>query len=57
MQNQFAGDIGDYAKFGLLRWLSGMLGQDNHETLRLGVNWHLVPNSGNARRQVHPVSR
>ena len=37
MQNQYVGDIGDYAKYGLLRELL------DHEIRCLGVNWHLHP--------------
>ena len=38
MQNQFVGDIGDYAKYALLRRLS--VGR------KLGVAWYLHPDSG-----------
>ena len=38
MQNQYVGDIGDYAKYSLLRALSG--------GLRLGVSWYLFPDEG-----------
>ncbi len=37
MQDRYAGDIGDFAKYGLLRALCG-------DDLRLGVLWYLVPN-------------
>ena len=36
MQNRYAGDIGDFGKFGLLRYLS-------RTGLRIGVNWYLTP--------------
>ena len=36
MQDRYAGDIGDFAKYGLLRALCG-------DDLRLGVLWYLVP--------------
>lgn len=36
MQNRFAGDIGDYGKYGLLRALAKL-------PLRLGVIWYLTP--------------
>ena len=43
MQDQYCGDVGDFGKYGLLRWVC----RDTH--LCLGVNWYLVPNeSGNA---------
>lgn len=37
MQNQYFGDIGDYAKYGLLRIFA-------QAGLSLGVHWYLVPN-------------
>ena len=45
MQNRYVGDIGDFGKYGLLRYLSGL----NHapepgKFLRLGVVWYLVKN-------------
>lgn len=49
MQNQYVGDIGDYAKYGLLR---ALLPRD--EISRLGVNWHLHP-SENRKRDGHFV--
>jgi hypothetical protein len=43
MQDRYCGDVGDFGKYGLLRWVC----RDTH--LRLGVNWYLVPDeSGNA---------
>ena len=41
MRDAFAGDIGDFSKFGLLRWLCGMTAGDDLPTLRLGINWYL----------------
>ena len=38
MQNRYTGDIGDFAKYGLLRALG--------EGLRLGVAWYLFPDEG-----------
>ena len=38
MQNQYVGDIGDYAKYSLLRALS--------KGLKLGVSWYLFPDEG-----------
>jgi len=40
MQDRYAGDVGDFGKYGLLRLLSGLPGS---ETLSLGVVWCLVP--------------
>ncbi len=43
MQDRYCADVGDFGKYGLLRWLCRETG------LRLGVNWYLVPDeSGNA---------
>ena len=42
MQDAFAGDIGDFSKFGLLRWLCGMTAGDGLPRLRVGINWYLV---------------
>ncbi len=36
MQNRYTGDIGDYGKLGLLRWLE-------QAGMRIGVNWYLTP--------------
>ena len=35
MKNQYIGDIGDYGKYGLLRFLS-------RHGIRIGVNWYLT---------------
>ena len=35
MKNQYVGDIGDYGKYGLLRFLSG-------HGIKIGVNWYLT---------------
>ena len=37
MQNRYTGDIGDFGKLGLLRYLQA-------SGLSIGVNWYLVPN-------------
>ncbi len=39
MKNQYLGDIGDYGKYGLLRFLSG-------KGIKIGVNWYLTKNDG-----------
>lgn len=44
MQDRYAGDIGDFLKFGLLRQLCGPV--DDHPGLRLGVVWYLTPDEG-----------
>ena len=40
MQHRFFGDIGDFGKYGLLRILGGL---DGEQPLRLGVVWYLYP--------------
>jgi alkylated DNA nucleotide flippase Atl1 len=42
MQDRYAGDIGDFVKFGLLREL--LAPAPASDRLRLGVNWYLTPN-------------
>ncbi len=39
MKNQYVGDIGDYGKYGLLRFLSS-------NDISIGVNWYLTENDG-----------
>ena len=39
MKNQYLGDIGDYGKYGLLRYL-------RDQGIRIGVNWYLTPGDG-----------
>ena len=41
MKNQYVGDIGDYGKFGLLRFLT------NHG-IKIGINWYLTENDGSS---------
>lgn len=41
MQDRYAGDLGDFPKFDLLRQLC--VGDDNAAGLQLGVVWYLVP--------------
>src|SRR5437868_245072 len=40
MQNRYVGDVGDFAKYALLRRLSG---RDGEQQIRLGVVWCLFP--------------
>src|SRR5690606_8619799 len=42
MQNKYVGDIGDFAKYGLLRHLAATA------PLRLGVTWYLTPDEGHS---------
>ena len=41
MQNMYVGDVGDYAKFGLLRRLSGVTDSSPYPYLRIGLVWCL----------------
>ena len=41
MKNQYVGDVGDYGKYGLLRFLA------DHD-IRIGVNWYLTEDDGSA---------
>ena len=38
MQDRYAGDIGDFGKYGLLRYIL------DRTDIKLGINWYLVPN-------------
>lgn len=40
MQNRYVGDVGDFGKFGLLRYLSGHTANNERERLRVGVLWY-----------------
>lgn len=44
MQDRYAGDLGDFLKFGLLRWLCS--GGEGQPPLRLGVVWYLAQDEG-----------
>ena len=41
MQNRYCGDVGDFGKFGLLRFLSGVTDSSPEPCLRVGLVWHL----------------
>ena len=43
VQNRYVGDVGDFGKHGLLRYLSGITAGDNMDPLRLGLIWYMVP--------------
>lgn len=47
MQNKYVGDIGDFGKYGLLRWLCGVTSRDLGRHLRLGVVWYLNKEDNN----------
>jgi len=42
MQDRYAGDVGDFGKFGLLRHLCGKTAPDDHPTLTPEVIWYRV---------------
>ena len=44
MKNQYVGDIGDYGKYGLLRFLAS-------HGIKIGVNWFLTENDGSTDGQ------
>ena len=44
MKNQYVGDIGDYGKYGLLRFLA-------KQGIKLGINWYLTANDGSRGRK------
>ena len=49
MQNKYVADVGDFGKYGLLRYLSGKTACDDLEWLRMGVVWywhHDEPHNG-----------
>lgn len=39
MKNQYVGDVGDYGKYGLLRYIS-------NKGIHIGVNWYLTEDDG-----------
>lgn len=41
MKNQYVGDIGDYGKYGLLRFLA-------RHGIKIGINWYLTENDDSA---------
>ena len=41
MQNRYVADVGDFAKFGLLRYLSGVTNPEGGESLRVGLLWYM----------------
>jgi hypothetical protein len=44
MKNQYVGDVGDFGKYGLLRWLSDpAIAGDDRQPLSVGVIWYLTP--------------
>ncbi len=44
MQNRYVGDVGDFGKYGLLRYLVGVRSSTSvADSLRLRVIWYLHP--------------
>ena len=41
MQNRYIGDVGDFGKLGLLRWLTGETSGDDLERLTAGIIWYM----------------
>ena len=41
MQNRYVADVGDFGKYGLLRYLSGQTACDDLERLTLGLVWYM----------------
>ena len=41
MQNRYVADVGDFAKFGLLRFLSGVTDPNAGEHLQVGILWYM----------------
>lgn len=52
MQNRYVGDIGDFGKHGLLRFLSGETDPNGGERFRLGIVWYLTHDQTHARGRV-----
>jgi hypothetical protein len=46
MQNRYVADVGDFGKYGLLRWIA-------RANLRLGVNWYLTPDESHNQDGKH----
>jgi len=47
MQDRYTGDIGDFAKYGLLRYIL------DRADVTLGINWYLVPDEAHNRDGRH----
>jgi hypothetical protein len=45
MQNRYAGDVGDFMKLGLIRYLAARR-SDGRSGLTMGLNWYLAPDEG-----------
>ncbi len=50
MNDRYAGDIGDFGKYGLLRALCGFPRDPKGRCLKLGIVWYLTPEDGGRRR-------
>ena len=48
MQDRYTGDVGDFGKYGLLRYLTGQMETPpSGQAIRLGVVWYLYPDESN----------
>lgn len=43
MRDNYVGDVGDFYKYGLLRYLTGQTANDSLSPLKFGVIWYLYP--------------
>ena len=50
MQNRYVGDVCDFGKLGLLRFLSGCTDSSPEPRLRLGLIWYLCPDEAHGAR-------
>ena len=60
MQNRYVGDVGDFGKHGLLRFLNGITDADRPEPrINLGVVWYMMPDErhGSDRRLIRDDGR
>lgn len=57
MQDRFVGDIGDFGKYGLLRYLCGVTGPKVDNPLRLGVVWYFNDDGPSGGDHVGYLSR
>ena len=60
MQNRYVGDVGDFGKHGLLRFLSGATDKEGPDwKLRLGLIWYMFPDErhGSDRKKINNDGR
>ena len=57
MQNAYVGDVGDFAKHGLLRFLSGMTDEEKpNQKLKLGLVWYMHHDEKHSPRDKEKVN-